>query len=718
MSVYTRCAGMLTRRDRSRRISLLVIIALSALLRLSTLGYSAFRADTMEFYRYAASGRTPWMLLKEQPWENQIPVTEAYVVALIRFLHLPVNAWTVRFPIALLGILAVWFIFRMAEKAFDRRTGLLAAFLVAINPFATAISMEAYYYSGLICFAALFYWRSQCLLTQLCDKIDGGGFAVWMLWLIAGVLLCATHMTAWSVFGMIWLLVCVAVFRAWKRSGNLQMFIFFSASTLLVMGSVVPWLIKPIRAYLIGNAQPLGLTPAPWSNFFRILGETVPVFTFGKSWWGMALVGVVLIGGVVAPFRHTKGGGGARLFAKIVACAVAGNVLLCLVMGKGQGKYTYFAALFPLVIVGLAYLLERMTEALAARWPKLAIYGLPGVALLCTLYWAIPLYSVMTLEGKPTAYKAIAKYINENTAPGTLVLVDRWLEPWNELSLYPLEDGRQWTFTVPNEPGETGRQMGWQRAVMRFFEENPTAVYLPLLDSYRSPDMGVWQVGPWEWPDQHFANRHQLSHRAAIRLAAWGLSQREEFYVKTRMGRLVINLYFNTIDDIASTCTKAGTTAFRVYGSGWGYLKPWRPLPGWSEQLLQTVWVQAGLFDERGMSVNSLEELNRLPQQELMQYLNRGRWADYWVASDQSSMRLYNVTGEDLAMQVELTGIALSGRIIARLGTSSAMFPPSLLVTRTVPVLLKPGENQFPLTVPSGQFLLVHQVRLVKPDSL
>jgi hypothetical protein len=694
---------------------LLALLALSAVVRLSTLGYSAFRADTMEFYRHAVSGRTPWMLLKEQPWENQIPVTEAYVVAFIRLLHLPVNAWTVRFPIALLGILAVWFIFRMAEKAFGRRTGLLAAFLVAINPFATAVSMEAYYYSGLICFAAFFYWRSLCLLVQFRDKNEGEGVAVWILWMIAGILLCATQMTAWSVFGMIWVLVCVTVFRAWRRSGKPRLVVLFSASTILVIGTVVPWLIKPIRTYLIGSGQPLGQGDAPWSNFFRILGEAVPVFTFGKSWWGIALAGVVLALGVVAAIRHASGDKNARTLAWIAACAVVGNVLLCLVMGKGHAKYTYFAALFPLVIAGLAYLMDRMAEALSARWPRVAGYGLPGAAILCAIYWAVPLHAVMTLEGKPTAYKAIAKYINENTAPGTLVLLDRWLEPWNELSLYPLEDGRQWTFTVPNEPGETGRQMGWQRAIVRFFEENPTAVYLPFLDSYRSPDMGVWQVGPWEWPDRYFANRRQLEHRSAIRLAAWGLSQREDFYDKIQAGRLVVNLYFNTVDDIASTCTKAGTTTFHVYGDGWGYVKPWRPLPGWSEQLLQTVWIQAGLFDERGTVVNSLEDLNRLPQQELMQYLNRGRWADYRVASDQSSMRLYNVTGEDLAMQVELTGIALSGRINARLGTSSAMFPPSLLVTRNVPVLLKPGENRFPVSIPSGQLLLVHQVRLVKP---
>jgi hypothetical protein len=699
------------------RFFLPAILMLSAVVRLSTLGYSAFRADTMEFYRHAASGRTPWMLLKEQPWENQIPVTEAYVVAFIRLLHLPVNAWTVRFPIALLGILAVWFIFRMAEKAFGRRTGLLAAFLVAINPFATAVSMEAYYYSGLICFAAFFYWRSQCLLEHIRDKPDAGGTAVWMPWLLAGILMCATQMTAWSVFGVIWLLVCVAVSRAWKRSGNPKMFYYFSASSLLVVGSVAPWLIKPIRTYLIGNAQPLGLGAAPWSNFFRILGETIPVFTFGKSWWGMAIAGGVLIVGVVAAYRHGKGEKDASTFARIAACAVAGNVLLCLVMGKGHAKYTYFAALFPLVIVGLAYLLDRMAEALSARWPRVAGYGLPAMALLCAIYWGVPLHAVMTLEGKPTAYKAIAKYINENTAPGTLVLVDRWLEPWNELSLYPLEDGREWTFTVPNEPGETGRQMGWQGAIQRFFEENPTAVYLPLLDSYRSPDMGVWQVGPWEWPDQHFANRHQLKHRSAIRLAAWGLSQREDFYDKIQKGRLVVNLYFNTVDDIASTCTKSGAKTFREYGSGWGYLKPWRPLPGWSEQLLQTVWVQAGLFDERGTSVNSLEELNRLPQQELMQYLNRGRWADYRVASDKSTLRLYNLTESELAMTLEVSGMALSGRINARLGSATALFPPTLLATRKVPVLLKPGENLFPLTVPSGQFLLVHQVRLSNPET-
>ncbi|NLB55576.1 MAG: glycosyltransferase family 39 protein, partial [Lentisphaerae bacterium] len=188
-------------RLKRETLFLILIMLLAAVLRLSTLGHSAFRADTMDFFRYAKAGTDPISIIKNQPWENQIPLTEAYMLYFLKATKLPANPWTVRLPIALFGILAVYFVWKLASETFGKKTGLIAAFISAINPFAVSVSMEAYYYSGVICFAAFFLWASIRVLLNYTSI--GISWKDWLLWLVAAVLMCSTHMTTWSIFGSV-----------------------------------------------------------------------------------------------------------------------------------------------------------------------------------------------------------------------------------------------------------------------------------------------------------------------------------------------------------------------------------------------------------------------------------------------------------------------------------------------------------------------------------
>ncbi|MGD9873620.1 MAG: glycosyltransferase family 39 protein [Kiritimatiellia bacterium] len=682
---------MRTNNFSNKTLLILLIVVLAALVRCVYLGHSAYRADTLEFYKYVANRVSPIQQLKNPPWVNQIPWTEVYLLTFFRITRMPVNDWTVRFPIALLGILAVYFVYRMCREAGSERMALLAAFLAAINPYAVATSREAYYYSGVICFSAFFYWRSIVLLRYLQEKESGA--RVWVLWLLSGILMCATHITTWSVFGMIWLMLFVLGLRRADPQSRKKLILWFVALAAVLMISIFPWLLRAFRAYVLGSLQALGVDKLPWTNFLRIVAETVPVFTFGKSVPGIVLLLLILAVGLFAAFRNRQGHTefGKRILM-MVLLAVAGNIVLCAIMGHGQSKYAYFSVSFPLVILGLAFLLVCLSDWMVLKWEIGKRYAVPVLACICAILWCAPLWAVITLEGKPTAYKTIADYINRNTEPGTLVLVDRWYEPWNELTLYPLKDGREWTFTVPCEPAQTAIQFGWRETVEDFFRKYPDSVYLPLNNSFIDSGTPMYHLGPWEWPDRFFAHKIVLKHRAADSLARWGFAHRDDFYEKNR-SRIDIKLYRNSWDDAVRKAAQGDNPVVLFYGSGWRYLKPWQPISGWPQQLMQMLWFQAGWYMQNHKVISGNDQIAGFNQSQIESLMQKGRFADYRIPSDVSRLDVYNATEKPLNVELvfvafspESTRLLINGQILT--------FPVQNVAQQSVTVPLQPGENK------------------------
>lgn len=670
---------------------MVLLIVLAALTRCVYLGHSAYRADTLEFYKYASSTTNPWHHLKNPPWENQIPWTDVCLMCFFRITRMPVNDWTVRFPFALLGILAVYFIYRMCREAGSERLALLAAFLAAINPYAVATSREAYYYSGVICFSALFYWRSFVLLRGLQEK--NAGSSAWILWLVSGILMCATHITTWSIFGMVWLMLLVMGVRNAEvpARGKLMGWALASAAALAL--SVFPWLARAFKTYVLGTQQAMGVEKVPWTNFLRILGETVPIYTFGKTLPGILVLLLIAAAGLLAVYKNRQESPApGKDVLTMALLAAAGNIILCAVMGHGQGKYAYFSGVFPLVMLGMTFLLDHIAEWMASRREGWKRFTVPFLACLCAVLWSVPLWAVITLEGKPTAYKTIADYINKNTEPGTLVLIDRWYEPWNELSIYPLKDGRQWTFTTPSEPAATARQFGWRDSVEDFFRKYPDSVYVPLNNSYIDSGTPSYHLGPWSWPDSYFAQKTVLHHWAADLLARWGYAHRDDFYDKNR-SRIDVKLYRNSREDAVKKAARDGKPVVLFYGTGWRYIKPWQPISGWPEQLMQQLWLQAGWYAQFRTLLAGNEQLRGMGQAQIGAMMQRGRFADYRTPSESCSLEIHNVQDQPLNAEIQIT--AFSPAPSARLVINGKVldFPPQNMAQRSFTVSLQPGKN-------------------------
>jgi hypothetical protein len=293
----------------------------------------------------------------------------------------------------------------------------------------------------------------------------------------------------------------------------------------------------------------------------------------------------------------------------------------------------------------------------------------------------------------------------ENLPPGTPVLVDHWLHPWNQLAVHN-QSNINYTFTVPDEPIENYRAMNWPATVQKFFEKYPEAA---LLEVARGRYLD--KVGPWTFPAEHFARMVSITNGPAMTLRKYKVFPKLD-YAAANTNQVVTRIFYNTTEDLIAAARKDGRPTLRLYGEDWRYFKPWQPMQGWPEQLMQALWLQAGMYAGGGKTVASLADLQKMPQQQAVQYLNQGRWADYRIPGERSPLRLFNLTDEDLQATLTVTGIALSGNVRCMIGDQAVVFPQTLLIERRIPVALKPGENEVVVSLPANQFMLVHDIRL------
>ena len=158
------------------KIVLLCILIASAVLVLRNLGHSGITYWDEGFHAVVARNLTKHPLkftLYDQPWlpynykgwgENHIWLHKPPVAMwTIWFSHLifGINTFALRLPSAISLVVTTWLTFRIASDLFDKRAGLIAAFLQAFNPFLFE-SIHGYRYSDHIDIALLLWVQVSC----------------------------------------------------------------------------------------------------------------------------------------------------------------------------------------------------------------------------------------------------------------------------------------------------------------------------------------------------------------------------------------------------------------------------------------------------------------------------------------------------------------------------------------------------------------------------
>lgn len=158
------------------KIILFCILLASGVLLLRHLGHSGLTYWDEGFHAVVARNLTKHPLkftLYDQPWlpydykgwgENHIwlhkPPVAMWTIWLSHLI-LGINTFALRLPSAISLVVTAWLTFRIAAALFDKRTGLIAAFLHAFNPFLFE-SVHGYRYSDHIDIALLLWVQVSC----------------------------------------------------------------------------------------------------------------------------------------------------------------------------------------------------------------------------------------------------------------------------------------------------------------------------------------------------------------------------------------------------------------------------------------------------------------------------------------------------------------------------------------------------------------------------
>lgn len=560
---------------------LLLIIAIGAFFRIWDLGRAAFRADEGLFWDIFRYGLTPgevydkWLNTLGQ--QGQLPFAAAFTKWFVDFFRLPVNHFTVHLPTALWGVASIVAAYGAGRALAGNLFGLVLALLLALNPYHIQFSREAYYYGPLVCGSFLGLWalfwavdhlRTAKPLTPSFLVLNAASF----------YLLAYSQPSGWPLCLMIGLTILVCA--GWRsiKERKLSRPLLIVLGTYLVLGIpllVVPWGTKTLLSFTSGAQKKHNLA------IFALSGPASPKAIWNaiaEYGWGntpaRGLFTAIAIGfAVVGVWRNGRKDFRYALLAVFLVLGFAFGMLSRMSTGWPFAS-RYFMVLLPLFLTLLAVGMWNSDALFAVRMPAFA-RRLPVVlTIVACVLWVWPAFLCTQLDGKPTPYKKINAWVDSNLPRGTLVLVDRWFEPWCEFKVEP-STNVIYTYTIPNEPLDNYINYRWRDTAISFLTNNPDSAYLEIAKTYwESP-----KVGDWKWPREYFSRRVVIANEACLKLRDLGLGAREEYYA-ANTNRTMVELFYNTRDDVLKKAQADGLQFVAFYGNDWSY---WKNGPGWNQ---------------------------------------------------------------------------------------------------------------------------------------
>ncbi len=565
--------------------ALAAIIAVGAFFRFHDLGECAFRGDTILLWNMALRKVPPGLLLTQ--WfevsgaAGQMPMPAFLMQLFLDLCGWPLTAFWVRVPFAFFGVLAIPAAFFGGRKLFGTTFGLVLAALLAVNSFHIATARESYFYSTLLFGYFLYFWSGAAITERLIagEALRKGDLAI----LAAAIFFSAySQITGLLICAAAGLLFFGLLFRRQRKlpvfKKNLTRLIVVHA-ILFAPVVVASWGLRPLLAQIGANRE-RGAEVVAMSgyNLFRGVTEALEQFSWGWTGPRVALLVVVCVAAILAFIRNREWRGLWLLYF-----IVAEIVLFSISRTASGANYEarYMSGFFPFFLAALAYGLLCFPKAVASGGVERGLAtGFVALGLGACLY---PAYLQTQSTGAPAPYYDLIRWTDSTLPKGTPILVDRWFEPWNEIKAHPTTNVF-FTFTIPNEPPETYIKYHWRDTAKQFFERYPDAVYLEVAKSY-------WQVpgiGSWEWPRQYFARHVGITNEAGLKLRDLGLANRGDFYAADT-NRVVLEIFYNTPEDVMAKARASGRPVIALYGGGWGYIKPnwqngdfrdWRTLEG------------------------------------------------------------------------------------------------------------------------------------------
>ncbi len=650
-------------------IVVLAVLPLAAWLRFADLGRATVRADEITLLEQVARGQSVLDLWRNPPWMNQIPFVDTFTMIWNGLRPGPPDERTVREPYAILGTLTV-----IGVAAWlSRRRGLAAAMLVGVwmslLPYHLYQSREAYYYVAAMALAGGMTLQTVDMLVRLRDGEVPSltAYAAWTAWAVGT---CLTHMSTWVVALACWDLLLATGFRSVLKPRR-RRHIGLMAAAAAVIGLVMQrWVWRAVAEALnpMQGGGHIGL-PFAW-----VAPRVLPFFTAGDNAFGVVASATILAAGVWAVTKNRRMPPPARdaVYNALTLVTITGLLAAYAYVGAvggGKGKITYFSAVLPVFLAWSAYTLDIVAAGLPRTLPAIVRVALPCAALLVL---AKPAWMVTRLDGKATPYRKLVEWLDANLDPGSVVVVDRWFEPWNEMARYAPQKVFV-TFTVPDEPYETYRQLRWREVTQQFIERGGAQAFIRLVRNHENRD------GLWGWPESYFAHRAGVVNDAGLWLRRHGYDALGPTAFSPD-SQCAPEIFYDLRADTVARQRAAGKISAVFFNETMRYLKS-GPL---------------GIFP-----------------------IQTEQFMDWRVLAKAGTVDVYNLTDSRLRVRVRVRAAAPAGpkRVLGPEGEEFQFGGGQRQDWLMGPLELEPGANSIPLTDPrwstEGRPLLISDVEVV-----
>jgi 4-amino-4-deoxy-L-arabinose transferase-like glycosyltransferase len=565
-------------------LTLSAILLVAAYVRIVHLGDEAFRTDEGTFWNVCHQTKSGfeifhrWLDFHGGSSGGHFPLSLAVTKWFLDLLHLPMTYFTVRLPSTLWGVATVFIAYCVGREFSRWAFGLAFALILAFNPYHIQISRDAYFYPPLVCGSCLGLWSVLWMFHHI---RMGKPLTPWFYLLNASgfFLLTYSQVTGWPLALLFGLTILYGVGRDYWRSRLCWRPLLVVISTFLVFG--IPLLLVPWALHDILHAS----SEEERTQMVRIFGQGGPFLHYiarcitSYAWGSTPLrafftVAMLCLG--ISPLLQKSEP--RKQLLLVWGYMLAGFAFLMFSLHTAGRPYAtrYIVVLMPfyLLVLTSGIMVSAQSFPFLPKNYKGYYKYIPAILLtIAIVLWCEPVYLCTRITSTATPYKKIISWLDGNLPPGTLVLVDRWLEPWNELRTEPATNVI-FTYTVPNEPADVFLQTRWRDTATNFFAQNPDAGYLEIARVY-------WEVpgiGPWKWPREFFVHHVAFTNEPGMRLRALGEANREMFY-GSNTNRLIADFFYDTRNDALKKAKEAGRKFVAFYGPGWGY---WKNGQGWN----------------------------------------------------------------------------------------------------------------------------------------
>jgi mannosyltransferase len=255
---------------------LLAVLVVAAFLCLFALGRESLWLD--EAMSVGSSKASLWSIAQTTASQDTLPPLYYFLLHLWMLLFGQTET-AIRSLSACLGIVSVFLMYKVGQELFDRKTGLIASFLMAISAFALAYSQEARPYALMLMLTLLsFFLFIRILKTEIKSR------AHIVLYTLVNILLAYTH-----IFGLFIIGAQVPYFILFQRRYAGARLAFWGAQAATVV-AFSPW-IYVLYAYTFkGTIEVLNWIPQPSPYIVaRSMGSLAGA---GYLW---AALGVILV---------------------------------------------------------------------------------------------------------------------------------------------------------------------------------------------------------------------------------------------------------------------------------------------------------------------------------------------------------------------------------------------------------------------------------------